>query len=99
MLNENNEQNTRLAWDVVFFLFQPIVDDSELFFDDGSKRIVTNIVRKMWARTRTREGGANRVSEKKKKWDSRNKDIEKEEREKRSNVSGYMWRTYGTLFW
>jgi hypothetical protein len=31
ILNEYYEQNTVIAREVVFFFFQPIVDDSELF--------------------------------------------------------------------
>jgi len=31
MLSEYDEQNTAIAREVLFFLFQPIVDDSELF--------------------------------------------------------------------
>jgi hypothetical protein len=30
----------------LFFFFQPIVDDSELFNSDGLKQLVINIVRK-----------------------------------------------------
>ncbi len=37
----------------MFFFFQPMVDDSELFISNSSY-IVTNTVRKKWTRTRTR---------------------------------------------